>query len=59
MRIKLFVPGSHPERFAKAQASDADGISFDLEDAVAEARKAVRAFLKNVEAPGEANAATP
>ncbi|GAA4335386.1 citrate (pro-3S)-lyase subunit beta [Pigmentiphaga soli] len=39
MRSKLFVPGSRPELFAKAFASAADGISIDLEDAVAEARK--------------------
>ena len=32
MRSKLFVPGSRPEQFAKALASDADGISFDLEE---------------------------
>jgi citrate lyase subunit beta / citryl-CoA lyase len=51
MRSKLFVPGSRPELFAKAAASAADAISFDLEDAVmaerkAEARAAVAAFLK-------------
>ena len=40
MRSKLFVPGSRPELFAKAAASDADGICLDLEDAVVEARKA-------------------
>lgn len=40
MRSKLFVPGSRPELFAKAAASGADAISFDLEDAVAESRKA-------------------
>lgn len=40
MRSKLFVPGSRPELFAKALASAADGISLDLEDAVAESRKA-------------------
>ena len=40
MRSKLFVPGSRPELFAKALAGEADGISFDLEDAVAENRKA-------------------
>lgn len=40
MRSKLFVPGSRPELFAKALASEADAISFDLEDAVAEGRKA-------------------
>ena len=51
MRSKLFVPGSRPELFAKAAASDADGICLDLEDAVVEARKAeareaVRGFLQ-------------
>lgn len=40
MRSKLFVPGSRPELFAKAFAGDADAISIDLEDAVAEERKA-------------------
>jgi citrate lyase subunit beta / citryl-CoA lyase len=40
MRSKLFVPGSRPELFEKALASRADGISFDLEDAVAESAKA-------------------
>jgi citrate lyase subunit beta/citryl-CoA lyase len=40
MRSKLFVPGSRPELFAKAAASAADAISFDLEDAVAASRKA-------------------
>ncbi|RLK33677.1 HpcH/HpaI aldolase/citrate lyase family protein [Cupriavidus plantarum] len=40
MRSKLFVPGSRPEFFPKAFASEADGLSFDLEDAVAEDRKA-------------------
>ncbi|NWB92671.1 HpcH/HpaI aldolase/citrate lyase family protein [Pseudomonas agarici] len=34
MRSKLFVPGSRPELFAKALASKADAVSFDLEDAV-------------------------
>jgi citrate lyase subunit beta / citryl-CoA lyase len=50
MRSKLFVPGIRPELFAKACASEADAVSFDLEDAVpparkAEARRAVAAFL--------------
>ncbi len=50
MRSKLFVPGSRPELFAKALASDADALSFDLEDSVAPERKAsarseLRAFL--------------
>jgi len=40
MRSKLFVPGSRPELFDKALASAADGLSFDLEDAVAEPKKA-------------------
>ncbi|MBS0477766.1 MAG: HpcH/HpaI aldolase/citrate lyase family protein [Proteobacteria bacterium] len=30
----LFVPGSRPDRFAKALASDADQVVIDLEDAV-------------------------
>ena len=38
MRSKLFVPASRPELFAKALASDADAPSFDLVDAVQEAR---------------------
>jgi citrate lyase subunit beta/citryl-CoA lyase len=51
MRSKLFVPGSRPELFPKAQKSAADALSFDLEDAVvadrkAEARSEVAAFLR-------------
>jgi citrate lyase subunit beta/citryl-CoA lyase len=51
MRSKLLVPASRPEFFAEALASDADAISFDLEDAVretrkAEARRAVQTFLQ-------------
>jgi citrate lyase subunit beta/citryl-CoA lyase len=51
MRSKLFVPASRPELFAKALASEADAISFDLEDAVQESRKAaarhtLQTFLK-------------
>ncbi len=51
VRSKLFVPGWRPELFAKAAASAADALSFDLEDAVAmdrkeEARAAVAAFLR-------------
>ncbi|MCK8788037.1 CoA ester lyase [Roseomonas sp. NAR14] len=46
MRSKLFVPASRPELFAKACASAADAVSFDLEDAVAPGRKdAARAAL--------------
>lgn len=40
MRSKLFVPGSRPELFPKALDGPADALSFDLEDAVAEDRKA-------------------
>jgi citrate lyase subunit beta/citryl-CoA lyase len=39
MRSKLFVPAIRPELFAKAEASAADSLSFDLEDSVPEARK--------------------
>lgn len=51
MRSKLFVPASRPELFAKAVASQADALSFDLEDAVAEerktqARQALQDFLR-------------
>jgi citrate lyase subunit beta / citryl-CoA lyase len=35
----LFVPGDRPERFRKAETSDADVVILDLEDAVAEANK--------------------
>jgi citrate lyase subunit beta / citryl-CoA lyase len=41
MRSKLFVPGGRPELFAKALAGDADALSFDLEDSVADDRKAI------------------
>jgi len=37
----LFVPGSRPERFAKAMASGADCVCIDLEDAVASEDKQV------------------
>jgi citrate lyase subunit beta/citryl-CoA lyase len=52
LRSLLFVPGDRPERFAKAQASGADAIILDLEDAVAPvhkdaARAAVAAFLRS------------
>ena len=40
MRSKLFVPASRPELFPKALAGAADALSFDLEDAVVESRKA-------------------
>lgn len=56
MRSKLFVPGSRPELFAKAMASEADGLSFDLEDSVdeamkGEARRSLAGFLRTL-APG-------
>ncbi|MSU25149.1 MAG: CoA ester lyase [Opitutus sp.] len=54
MRSKLFVPASRPELFPKALAGIADAISFDLEDAVAEARKAeARAMLATALASAE------
>ncbi|MCD9097319.1 CoA ester lyase [Luteimonas fraxinea] len=51
MRSKLFVPGVRPDLFGKAWKGQADAVSFDLEDAVADARKAearanVAAFLQ-------------
>jgi citrate lyase subunit beta/citryl-CoA lyase len=51
VRSKLFVPGSRPELFAKAMASAADALSFDLEDAVDEtmkdeARRELSQFLR-------------
>jgi citrate lyase subunit beta/citryl-CoA lyase len=52
MRSKLFVPGSRPDLFEKAWQSEADAVSFDLEDAVitnakAEARKHVAARVRS------------
>ena len=57
MRSKLFVPASRPELFTKALAGPADALSFDLEDAVAEARKEearglLSAFLCSAAAQG-------
>ncbi len=51
----LFVPGNRPERFAKAQASGADRIIIDLEDAVApidkaQARQAIAAWMASPDA---------
>jgi len=56
-RSLLFVPGSTPERIAKAVATAADGIILDLEDAVAtgekpRARDWVVAALRRVEFQG-------
>jgi citrate lyase subunit beta/citryl-CoA lyase len=39
-RSLLFVPGTRPERIAKAAAMATDGVILDLEDAVAPAQKA-------------------
>lgn len=39
-RCWLFTPGSRPDRFAKAVATEADALILDLEDAVAEEDKA-------------------
>jgi len=54
MRSKLFVPGIRPELFAKALASEADGLSFDLEDSVPDeaksrAREHLAALLESTE----------
>jgi citrate lyase subunit beta/citryl-CoA lyase len=38
-RSLLFVPGDRPDRFGKAEASGADGVILDLEDAVAASNK--------------------
>jgi (S)-citramalyl-CoA lyase len=50
VRSALFVPGSRPERFAKALAAGADAVIVDFEDAVEEplkrqARENLAAFL--------------
>ena len=46
VRSILFVPGSRPDRFAKAEAAGADAVIFDLEDAIApEAKEAARAAV--------------
>ena len=56
MRSMLFVPGDRPERFAKAVASGADAVIFDLEDAVVPERRAaarveIARYLAGVERP--------
>lgn len=40
LRSLLFVPGDRPELFAKAAATGADALTFDLEDSVSADRKA-------------------
>lgn len=57
MRSKLFVPGARPELFDKAMASDADALSFDLEDSVPQdgkeqARRNVAGFLRRTDLHG-------
>lgn len=61
-RSFLFVPGSRPDRFARAAASGADTVILDLEDAVAAsdkatARKAVSEWLSDCPAVVRINAA--
>jgi citrate lyase subunit beta / citryl-CoA lyase len=58
LRSLLFVPGSRPDRFARAEASGADAIVLDLEDGVEssrkdEAREAIETFI-NRNPPGDA-----
>lgn len=60
-RIKalLFTPGTRPERFAKAEATQADGLIIDLEDAVGpgdkdSARDGVSQWLRQRGAPSRA-----
>lgn len=45
LRSWLFTPGSDARKLAKAAAGDADALIFDLEDAVAESRKAEARLL--------------
>ena len=57
MRSFLFVPGDRPDRFAKAEASGADAVILDLEDAVTPeqrpaARQAIAAHLARHAAAG-------
>lgn len=50
----LFVPGDRPERFAKAEASGADAVILDLEDAVdASVKDAARANVQAFQPSGE------
>ncbi len=55
IRSLLFVPGSRPDRFAKALASPADCVCIDLEDAVPAAGKdaARAAVLSALDTAGE------
>ena len=52
--VPLLVPGSRPERFAKADSSGADAVILDLEDAVAAGDKdrAREAVVAHAATPG-------
>jgi citrate lyase beta subunit len=39
IRSMLYVPGSRPDRFAKAMSAGADAVVFDLEDSVEAGQK--------------------
>ncbi len=56
LRSLLFVPGSRPERFAKALVTDADIVCIDLEDSVAPEDKGM-ARIAAVDALGDARLA--
>jgi citrate lyase subunit beta/citryl-CoA lyase len=58
LRSLLFVPGVRPDRFAKAMASGADAVIFDLEDSVDASRKSEgrRAIAEFFAAPRGAGA---
>src|SRR5271170_6437294 len=52
-RSLLFVPGSNPRALEKARALPADGLIFDLEDAVApEAKESARTIVASALAAG-------
>lgn len=58
-RSLLFVPGTRPDRFGKAEAAGADAVVFDLEDSVTadrkeDARQAVARWLTTPAAPATA-----
>lgn len=60
LRSVLFVPGVHHDRFARAVASGADAVVFDLEDSVDPARKAgARGAIGDFIAAAAAEASTP
>ena len=60
MRSLLFAPGDTPKKLEKAFASGADAVILDLEDSVAEARKAeARAVTAEFLASAQRDARTP